>query len=108
MAVIPSIQEAYLLIENDIIIEYGSMDHCPKHVDKVINATGKYIFPTWCDSHTHIVFAASREEEFIMKIEGKTYEDIAAKGGGILNSAKKMQRIGEVDLYRSTASRWKQ
>ena len=108
MAVIPSIQQAYLLIENDIIIEYGSMDHCPKHVDKVIDATGKYIFPTWCDSHTHIVFAASREEEFIMKIEGKTYEDIAAKGGGILNSAKKMQSIGEDDLYRSTANRLQQ
>ena len=108
MAVIPSIQEAYLLIENDIIIEYGSMDHCPKHVDKVIDATGKYIFPTWCDSHTHIVFAASREEEFIMKIEGKTYEDIAAKGGGILNSAKKMQSIVEDDLYSSTASRLQQ
>ena len=108
MAVVPSIQEAYLLIENDIIIEYGSMDHCPKHVDTVIDATGKYIFPTWCDSHTHIVFAASREEEFIMKIEGKTYEDIAAKGGGILNSAKKMQSIGEDDLYRSTASRLQQ
>ena len=108
MAVVPSIQEAYLLIENDIIIEYGSMDHCPKHVDKVIDATGKYIFPTWCDSHTHIVFAASREEEFIMKIEGKTYEDIAAKGGGILNSAKKMQSIGEDDLYRFTASRLQQ
>lgn len=108
MAVVPSIQEAYLLIENDIIIEYGSMDHCPKHVDKVINATGKYIFPTWCDSHTHIVFAASREEEFIMKIEGKTYEDIAAKGGGILNSAKKMQSIGEDDLYSSTANRLQQ
>ena len=108
MAVIPSIQQAYLLIENDIIIEYGSMDHCPKHVDKVIDATGKYIFPTWCDSHTHIVFAASREEEFIMKIEGKTYEDIAAKGGGILNSAKKMQSIVEDDLYSSTANRLQQ
>jgi len=108
MAVVPSIQEAYLLIENDIIIEYGSMDHCPKHVDKVIDATGKYIFPTWCDSHTHIVFAASREEEFIMKIEGKTYEDIAAKGGGILNSAKKMQSIDEDDLYSSTANRLQQ
>ena len=108
MAVVPSIQEAYLLIENDIIIEYGSMDHCPKHVDKVIDATGKYIFPTWCDSHTHIVFAASREEEFIMKIEGKTYEDIAAKGGGILNSAKKMQSIVEDDLYSSTANRLQQ
>ena len=108
MSVVPSIQQAYLLIENDIIIEYGSMDHCPKHVDKVIDATGKYIFPTWCDSHTHIVFAASREEEFIMKIEGKTYEDIAAKGGGILNSAKKMQSIGEDDLYSSTANRLQQ
>lgn len=108
MSVVPSIQQAYLLIENDIIIEYGSMDHCPKHVDKVIDATGKYIFPTWCDSHTHIVFAASREEEFIMKIEGKTYEDIAAKGGGILNSAKKMQSIVEDDLYSSTANRLQQ
>ena len=108
MAVVPSIQEAYLLIENDIIIEYGSMDHCPKHVDKLIDATGKYIFPTWCDSHTHIVFAASREEEFIMKIEGKTYEDIATKGGGILNSAKKMQSIVEDNLYSSTANRLQQ
>lgn len=108
MAVVPSIQEAYLLIENGIIIEYGSMDNCSKHADKVIDAAGKYIFPTWCDSHTHIVFAASREEEFIMKIEGKTYEDIAAKGGGILNSAKKMQSIGEDDLYSSTANRLQQ
>ena len=108
MAVVPCIQQAYLLIENDIITEYGSMDNCPKHADKVIDVTGKYIFPTWCDSHTHIVFAASREEEFIMKIEGKSYEDIAAKGGGILNSAKKMQSISEDDLYSSTANRLQQ
>ncbi|HRP61500.1 MAG TPA: imidazolonepropionase, partial [Vicingus sp.] len=71
----------------------------------VIDATGKMVFPTWCDSHTHLVFAASREEEFVDRIKGLTYQEIAAKGGGILNSAKKLQTKTEEELYQDALKR---
>ncbi|WP_448636161.1 hypothetical protein [Pedobacter panaciterrae] len=70
-----------------------------------ISAKGGYVFPSWCDSHTHIVFAASREEEFVMKIKGKGYEEIAAAGGGILNSARKLQHESEDHLFESASIR---
>ena len=70
---------------------------------EVVDATGKMVFPSFCDSHTHIVYAASREEEFVDRINGLTYEEIAKKGGGILNSAKKLQRASEEDLFRATS-----
>lgn len=88
MAELPSIKNAYLLVENDTIIDYGTMENCPIDSDEVIDASGKIILPTWCDSHTHIVYAGNREQEFVDRINGLSYEEIANRGGGILNSAK--------------------
>ena len=81
------------------------MDSCPSGIENEIDCSGKMILPTFCDSHTHIVFAASREEEFVMKIKGQSYEDIAAAGGGILNSARKLASMSEDDLYASASKR---
>jgi len=89
MAILPSIKNAYLLIENDLIADFGSMENCPKiNVDITIDAAGKVVLPTWCDSHTHIVYAGNRVQEFVDRINGLSYEEIANRGGGILNSAK--------------------
>lgn len=99
-----SLENAWLWIENDRIKDFGSMDTCPKMATKTIDATGKMVLPTWCDSHTHLVFATSREEEFEMRLKGKSYEEIAMAGGGILNSAKKLQNTSEDDLFESA---WK-
>ncbi|MFC3561300.1 imidazolonepropionase [Pedobacter jamesrossensis] len=108
---LPVLENAWLLLEDDLIKDFGKMSEIPSHIANLntqISGTGKYVFPSWCDSHTHIVFAASREEEFAMKIQGKTYEEIAAAGGGILNSAGKMQRATEEELYESASIRLKQ
>lgn len=102
MAHLPCIEQAYLIIENDTIAAYGPMDHIPPSafsIPHIIDAQGQYILPAWCDSHTHIVFAASREEEFIDKLRGLSYAEIAAKGGGILNSAKKLNLTSEEELF---------
>ena len=103
LAMLPCIESAFLLIEDDVIISYGKMEdleisipYLPKNI---INADGQFILPAWCDSHTHIVFAGSRESEFIDKIKGLSYADIAAKGGGILNSADKLKDISEDRLF---------
>lgn len=103
LSFLPCVENAYLIIENGIITEYGAMDNLPwtdEATDTIIDVTGQMILPTWCDSHTHLVFAASREEEFIDKIKGVSYAAIAAKGGGILNSAKKIAEASELDLIR--------
>ncbi|MDC1451400.1 imidazolonepropionase [Vicingaceae bacterium] len=100
-----SIENAWLLIENDIIKNYGSMDSCPNFEGETIDALGKMILPTWCDSHTHLVFATSREEEFEMRLKGKSYQEIAEAGGGILNSAKKLQNTSEEALFKSAWER---
>lgn len=108
---LPVLENAWLLIEDDFIKDFGTMNDIPSQISSLptqISAEGKFVFPSWCDSHTHIVFAASREEEFAMKIQGKTYEEIAAAGGGILNSASKMQIATEDQLYRSASIRLKQ
>ncbi|MNJ97214.1 Imidazolonepropionase [compost metagenome] len=105
---LPAIENAWLLCEGGKIKDFGSMDQLPDHLPNYIvthDARGGYVFPSWCDSHTHIVFAASREEEFVMKIDGKSYEDIAAAGGGILNSARKLQLASAEELYDSAAQR---
>ena len=99
MREIPSIENAWLLIENGLIKNFGEMHNCPERADEIIDATGKFVLPAWCDSHTHLVFAATREEEFLMRLQGKTYEEIAAAGGGILNSAKKLQQLSELELF---------
>lgn len=98
---IPTLNNAYLLIEGDRIAAWGSMADCPQRADQTIDATGKFVLPTWCDSHTHLVFAATRETEFIDKIKGASYQEIAQKGGGILNSAKKLQQTPIEQLVES-------
>lgn len=107
LAVLPVIENAYLITEDGIITGMGRMEelHYPeKHFNTVIRATGQTVLPAWCDSHTHIVFAANREEEFIDKLKGMSYADIAAKGGGILNSARKLGEASESVLFNEA---WK-
>ena len=106
MKELPTIKNAYLLIENNIISDYGDMKNCPTiSVDSTIDATGKMVLPTWCDSHTHIVYAGNREQEFVDRINGMTYEEIANRGGGILNSAKKLNETSEEELYNQSKKR---
>jgi imidazolonepropionase len=107
MGVLPILENAYLLLENDKIIDYGLMAVCPEATTEtqVIDATGKCVLPTWCDSHTHLVYAANREQEFVDRINGLSYEEIANKGGGILNSVKKLNEIPEDVLYLESKKR---
>jgi imidazolonepropionase len=106
MAVLPTIKNAYLLIKDNLIADFGSMDDVPAtSVDHTIDATGKMILPTWCDSHTHIVYAGNREQEFVDRINGMSYEEIANRGGGILNSAKKLNDTTEEELYNQSKER---
>jgi imidazolonepropionase len=96
-----TLSDAWLLVQNETIIDYGPMSNLPQvgNHTNIINCSGRLVMPAFIDSHTHIVFAASREEEFVMRIKGKTYEEIAAAGGGILNSAAKLQAMSEDDLF---------
>jgi imidazolonepropionase len=106
MAVLPSIKNAYLLIENDLIADFGSMENCPNiEVGATIDATDKVVLPTWCDSHTHIVYAGNRIQEFVDRIQGMSYEEIANRGGGILNSAKKLNETSEEEIYNQSKVR---
>ena len=104
---LPSIANAYLVIENGTISGHGAMDSVQNQKSKIknqIDASGQTILPCWCDSHTHLVFAASREEEFVDKIKGISYAEIAARGGGILNSARKLNAVSEDQLFNAA---WK-
>jgi len=106
MAVLPSIKNAFLLIEDDTIAAFGSMDNCPKlHPENTIDATGKIVLPSWCDSHTHLVYAGNREQEFVDRINGLSYEEIANRGGGILNSAKRLNETSEAEIYQQSKKR---
>lgn len=108
LANLPILENAWILLENGLIKDFGEMKSMPTHLSSLktqTSAEGKYVLPSYCDSHSHIVFAASREEEFVMKIEGKTYEDIAEAGGGILNSARKLQLASEDELFESASNR---
>jgi imidazolonepropionase len=109
MSYLPIIENAFLLIENDIIIAFGRMeDYVSSYSDKVIDASDKIVMPTWCDSHTHIVYAGHREQEFVDRIKGLSYTEIANRGGGILNSASKLQNTTENELYEESIIRVKQ
>ena len=106
MGILPIINNAFMLIEDDTITNFGSMDNLDiRKADKVVDLTGKLVLPTWCDSHTHIVYADSREDEFVDRIKGLSYHKIAEKGGGILNSAKKLQHKIEDQLYKDAVIR---
>jgi imidazolonepropionase len=106
MAILPTIKNAYLLLEDDLIADFGSMQRVPKvKADKTIDANGKMILPSWCDSHTHLVYAGNREQEFVDRINGLSYEEIANRGGGILNSAKKLNEATEEQLYNQSKER---
>lgn len=111
MQTLPLIENAYIAIEDDLIVDYGSMQDWAGITDwrgvEVIDATNKYVLPAFCDSHTHLVFAKSREEEFVDRIKGLTYEEIAAKGGGILNSARRLREKSEDELFEEAMKRVK-
>ncbi len=101
MATLDTIKNAYLIVEDDKIADFGTMESLNReqHFDETIDATGRMLFPSFCDSHTHMVYAGSREIEYIDKIRGLSYEEIAKRGGGILNSAKRVQEADENQLY---------
>ncbi|KQO24812.1 imidazolonepropionase [Flavobacterium sp. Leaf82] len=106
MAILPTIKNAFLILKDNLIDDFGSMENLPEiKADKTIDATGRIILPTWCDSHTHIVYAGNREQEFVDRINGFTYEEIANRGGGILNSAKKLNETTEEEIYEQSKVR---
>ncbi|MEO2148151.1 MAG: imidazolonepropionase [Flavobacteriaceae bacterium] len=106
MSFVPSIDNAYLVIKDGKINDFGKMQELKKiNTDQVIDAKDRMVLPSWCDSHTHIVFAGDRSKEFIDRIKGLSYEEIAARGGGILNSAKLLQNTSEEDLYNQSKMR---
>jgi imidazolonepropionase len=105
---LPSIEHAYLLVEDGEIASFGRMDELTQGLSafsETIDASGRMVLPSWCDSHTHLVFAGSREGEFVDKIRGLSYADIAAKGGGILNSAKRLNETSEDELFNQSYAR---
>ncbi|MCT4639787.1 MAG: imidazolonepropionase [Bacteroidales bacterium] len=112
MAKLPCIDNAFLLIDDEKIVDFGSMHEISKiesledtDVLTELDATGRMVFPSYCDSHTHLVYAGSREIEYTDKIKGLSYEEIAKRGGGILNSAKLLHETSEDDLYEQSLER---
>ncbi len=106
MKTLPTFQNAFLLIENDRIKDFGKMEELTStNCDVLVDATNKMVLPAWCDSHTHIVYAGNRENEFVDRINGLSYEDIAKKGGGILNSSKHLKSVSEDELFFQSSKR---
>ncbi|MBS1555140.1 MAG: imidazolonepropionase [Bacteroidetes bacterium] len=106
---LPILVNAYLYIKDGLISDFGSMEMLPSLIpDETIDASDRYVFPSFIDSHTHLVFATTREDEFVLKIKGATYAEIAAKGGGILNSARKLQQTSEDELFERALHRVKE
>ena len=105
MNILPTLKNAFLLVKKGLIADFGLMENCPDIEIKTIDATGKMILPSWCDSHTHIVYAGNREGEFVARIHGRSYKEIADNGGGILNSAKRLQTTSDEDLYQQSKMR---
>jgi imidazolonepropionase len=111
LAELPLLHNAWLLVEDGLISDFGPMDKIPIGLHNIpgqLDLTGRLVLPCWCDSHTHLVFAASREEEFVDKIKGMSYADIAAKGGGILNSAARLNETTEDELFNQAWKRLNQ
>ena len=106
MNILPTIKNAFLIIKNGLIFDFGKMSNLEEYsFDKKTDCTGKMILPAWCDSHTHIVYAGNREQEFVDRINGLSYEEIANNGGGILNSTEKIKATSEENLYNESAKR---
>lgn len=112
MSILPCLENAWLAIDNGVIADYGTMEDFPGITDwkdlEVIDASGKLVMPCYADSHTHIVYAGNRESEFVDRINGLSYEEIAKRGGGILNSAKKLREASEDDLFEQSLVRFKE
>ncbi len=109
MAQMETVKNAYMIVEDGRIKAFGKMDDLKEvDADRVVDATGRMVFPSFCDSHTHLVYAGSREIEYCDKIRGLSYEEIAKRGGGILNSAKRVQEAGEEELYDDAFMRLEQ
>jgi imidazolonepropionase len=109
MGELPVLDNAFLITENDRIADFGPMDKIPDiKADREVDATGKMLLPTWCDSHTHLVYAGNREKEFVDRIRGLSYEEIAARGGGILNSARRLGLSSEDEIYEQSSKRLKE
>ncbi len=109
MAQMETVKNAYLIVEDDKIAAFGPMSELKEQsFDKEVDATGRMVFPAFCDSHTHLVYAGSREIEYIDKIRGLSYDEIAKRGGGILNSAKRVQEASEQQLYDDAMARLEQ
>lgn len=106
MQAIPCQENAWLLAEDGLIHSFGKMEDMPEmYADEYYDASGRYVLPSWCDSHTHLVFASSREQEFVDRIRGLSYEEIARRGGGILNSAQRLNATSEDELYEQSLRR---
>ena len=100
------LHNAFVIVEDGVIVRYGAMEELGAvEVDEVVDGEGRVVFPAFCDSHSHIVYAGSREGEFRDKIAGMTYEEVAARGGGILNSADRLAEASEEELYEAAAKR---
>lgn len=105
MSVVDTMNDAFIFIEGNTIISIGSMMAAPLRADEIIDASGRLVMPAWCDSHTHIVYASSRENEYVQRLKGMSYEQIAENGGGILNSARKLHETSEDKLFDAAHSR---
>lgn len=101
----PVLQNAWLTVEGKKITGFGPMSECPKCHGETVMCSGRYIIPSWCDSHSHLVYADDRAGEFLDRLRGLTYEEIAAKGGGILNSARALQKLPEDVLFDMSLDR---
>ena len=105
MALVPSIENAFLMTEGEKVMSFGSMKNCPERADLEIDAKGGLLFPCFPDSHTHVVFAKNRDIEFVDRIKGLSYEEIARRGGGILNSARELAEMPEDQLFEDALAR---
>ena len=103
---LPKIDNAFLAVEDERIVDFGSMDrfYSSKRLE-LIDATDRLLMPCWCDTHSHVVYAGNRSQEFVDRINGLSYQDIARRGGGILNSVKSLQNISEDELFEQSLNR---